>query len=388
MKRFNLLLLSLILGIHVFSQNRALLEQERLQIIDKIDFISGILKKNVLDKENTLQYFNSLQLQIQNREKILTNLKTQISGLNNEIEEKEKLLDSLTNKKNQFKEKQAKLIRSNYLNIITKNKYLFLFSSRGWDDFLDRKRYLNQYNGYIFDKLGNLDNQEKKIQRVIREINLNKTVVERFAVSENENLDKLNEESALKSQFLSNLNANEAKFKAMLNVRKTQREELNKSIENIIINRLSNNQGAPKDEGNIAGSEKFSNYKSKLSWPVSKGYISTGFGRHSYPGMRGVYTNNSGIDIITNPNETIKAIFEGDVVGLMHIDGYNWMVILRHGEYLSVYSKLESVNISKGDRILKNQALGKIGENGEFHFEIWHLKTKLNPELWLNKSIN
>lgn len=69
--------------------------------------------------------------------------------------------------------------------------------------------------------------------------------------------------------------------------------------------------------------------------------------------MPGVYTNNSGIDIITNPNETIRAVFDGDVAGLMYINGYNWMIILKHGEYYSVYSKLETVNISKGDRVAK-----------------------------------
>lgn len=388
MKRFNLTLIFFLIVCPVFTQNRAQLEQERLQIIEKIDFISGILKKNVIDKENTLLYFKSLQLQIGNREKILKNLKQQISVLNSDIAQKQKTLDTLELNKNQLKEKQSRLIRSNYLNSITKNKYLFLFSSKGWDDYLDRKRYIKQYNQFIRKELGSLDKQEKAIQKILNEISKNKTEIEKLALIENANLTKLNEESGLKTQILNNLNSNESKYRTILNSQKIQREQLNKSIEKIIIDRLKNSNGSKAEPDIIAGTENFSTYKSKLSWPVSKGFISSGFGRHSHPGMPGVYTNNSGVDIITNPNETVRAVFDGDVAGLMYINGYNWMVIVRHGEYYSVYSKLQSVNISKGDNITKNQPLGKIGDNGEFHFEIWHLKTKLNPEIWLNKSLN
>jgi murein DD-endopeptidase MepM/ murein hydrolase activator NlpD len=388
MKIFNLTLIFFLIVCPVFTQNRAQLEQERLQIIEKIDFISGILKKNVIDKENTLLYFKSLQLQIGNREKILKNLKQQISVLNSDIAQKQKTLDTLELNKNQLKEKQSRLIRSNYLNSITKNKYLFLFSSKGWDDYLDRKRYIKQYNQFIRTELGSLDKQEKAIQKILNEISKNKTEIEKLALIENANLTKLNEESGLKTQILNNLNSNESKYRTILNSQKIQREQLNKSIEKIIIDRLKNSNGSKAVPDIIAGTENFSTYKSKLSWPVSKGFISSGFGRHSHPGMPGVYTNNSGVDIITNPNETVRAVFDGDVAGLMYINGYNWMVIVRHGEYYSVYSKLQSVNISKGDNITKNQPLGKIGDNGEFHFEIWHLKTKLNPEIWLNKSLN
>jgi murein hydrolase activator len=388
MKRFSLYFSFFLLISPVFSQNRAQLEQERFQIIDKIDFITGILKKNIVDKENTLLYFNSLQQQIENREKILKNLKLQISSLNSEITEKQKILDTLERNITELKEKQSMLIRRNYLNTISKNKYLFLFSSKGWDDYLDRKRYLKQYNKFIYEKLNSLEKQEKEIQKLLKEINANKSEVEKLAVSENENLLKLNEESKLKTQTLNNLSSNEVKYMAILNTQKIQREELNKSIENIIIDRLKNSTESGKEIEKISNAENIIAFKSKLSWPVSKGFISSGFGRHSLPGMPGIYTNNSGIDIVTNPNETIKAVFEGDVAGLMYINGYNWMIIVKHGEYYSVYSKLETVNISKGDRVVKNQPLGKISENGEFHFEIWHLKTKLNPELWLNKSLN
>ncbi|MGE5356627.1 MAG: murein hydrolase activator EnvC family protein [Deltaproteobacteria bacterium] len=387
MRRFSVIIYLIFSCFIGFSQNRAQLEKERLQIIDKIEFITSILKKNVIERENTVEYYNSLQNQIRNREKMLINLKMQISQLNVRIEENAKTLNILKQKIDLLKGKQNKLIRSMYLSTLARNKYIFLFSSQGWEDYLDRKRYLKQYNAYILKSVNDLKKEEDGIRKQINSIEKDKADKENLISAESENLQKIKEESELKSGLLKEMSANEKKYTAQLNSQKRQREELNKSIEEIIIEGLRKIDVNEPTEVQPAASESFSQMKSKLTWPVTNGYISMRFGKHQHPGILGVYINNSGIDLISNPNETVRAIYNGEVAGLMYIDGYNWMVILKHGEYYSVYSKLETVNISKGDKITKNQPLGKISNKGEFHFEIWHLKTKLNPELWLNKSI-
>ena len=367
------------------GQSRAVLERERMQIIEKIDFVTGIPKKNVIDKENTLMYFNSLQLQIQNRDNMLKNIKAQISVLNQEIESSNKLLDSLNYQRNSFRENQAHILRNNYYSTISKNKYLFLFSSKGWDDFLDRSRYIRQYSAFIDTEMGKLREKEKGIKSLLEKINTSKQDLEGLLAAENETLTELNKESEMKMGLLQELKNNETKYKAILRDRQKEREELNKNIEDIIFSHLRANLSAEWPVSDATISENIADHRSNLSWPVSNGYIYSQFGRHDYPGMPGVFTNNSGIDIATNPFEEVKAVFDGEVAGLMHISGYNWMVIIKHGEHYSVYSKLETVNISKGELVKKNQIIGKIGRNGEFHFEIWHLKTKLNPELWLKK---
>jgi murein DD-endopeptidase MepM/ murein hydrolase activator NlpD len=231
--------------------------------------------------------------------------------------------------------------------------------------------------------MGKLKDKESEIKKLLEKINSVKQDMNGLLAAEKETLSELSKESEMRMQLLRELQNNETKYKAILSERQKEREELNKNIESIIISRMQENIVAESVAAII--SENMADHKASLSWPVSNGYIYSHFGRHAYPGMPGVYTNNSGIDIATSPFETIRTIFEGEVVGLLHISGYNWMVIIKHGEYYSVYSKLETVNISKGDMVKKNQAIGKIGRNGEFHFEIWHNKTKLNPELWLKK---
>lgn len=388
MKRINLLLILFLVLTKTQTQSRFDLERERLKIIDKIEFTNGIIKKNQKDKENTLLFFNAVKSQINNRLQILINLKMQLAELNIKSTDNQKLIDSLTEKKKNFSEQQSKLLRSAYINQISKNKFIFLFSSNGIDDYLDRKRYLKQYNQYIIAKIKTLESERIKIINSISEINNSKQTINKLIAQENENIKKLNEESELKAKLLKDIVKNEVKFRAILSDQNTKREQLNKNIENVIISGLRGNSSVNNNIGGLPKPDYFALSKSKLQWPVSEGYISSSFGKHAHPGLKGVYINNSGVDIVSNPSENVRAIFDGEVAGLMHISGYNWMIILKHDEYFSVYSKLENVNISKGDKVVKNQILGKLGYNGEFHFEIWHLKSKLNPEQWLNRSIN
>ncbi len=387
MKKINLLLILILILVKAQTQSRFDLERERLKIIDKIEFTNGIIKKNLKDKENTLLYFNAVKSQINNRQQILANLKLQLAELNTKSTDNQKLIDSLNEKKKAFSEQQSKLLRSAYINQISKNKFIFLLSSDGIDEYLDRKRYLKQYNQHVFTKIKTLETERMKILNSISEINNSKQTINKLIALENENIKKLNEESELKEKLLKDIGKNEVKFRAILNDQNIKREQLNKNIENVIISGLRGNSPTNTNVGSSPKNDNFALSKSKLQWPVSEGYISSSFGKHAHPGLKGVYINNSGVDIVSNPSENVRAVFDGEVAGLMHISGYNWMIILKHDDYYSVYSKLENVNISKGDKVVKNQILGKLAENGEFHFEIWHLKTKLNPEQWLNRSI-
>lgn len=387
MKKINLLLILILILLKAQTQSRFDLERERLKIIDKIEFTNGIIKKNLKDKENTLLYFNAVKSQINNRQQILANLKLQLAELNNKSTDNQKLIDSLNEKKKAFSEQQSKLLRSAYINQISKNKFIFLLSSDGIDEYIDRKRYLKQYNQYVLTKIKTLEAERMKILNSISEINNSKQTINKLIALENENIKKLNEESELKEKLLKDIGKNEVKFRAILSDQNIKREQLNKNIENVIISGLRGNSPTNTNVGSSPKPDNFALSKSKLQWPVSEGYISSSFGKHAHPGLKGVYINNSGVDIVSNPSENVRAVFDGEVAGLMHISGYNWMIILKHDDYYSVYSKLENVNISKGDKVVKNQILGKLAENGEFHFEIWHLKTKLNPEQWLNRSI-
>ena len=136
-------------------------------------------------------------------------------------------------------------------------------------------------------------------------------------------------------------------------------------------------------------SENFENNKGKLPWPSEKGVISGTFGEHPHPVLKKVKINNNGIDILTSEGSNAKAIFDGVVTRIMNVPNYNNVVIIRHGEYLTVYSNLNEVFVKKGEKVKTWQDIGYIftdkeDSKTELHFEIWKAKTLQNPLHWLS----
>ncbi len=125
-----------------------------------------------------------------------------------------------------------------------------------------------------------------------------------------------------------------------------------------------------------------------MAWPVSSGFISSKFGKHPHPVMKGIMQDNPGVDIQTQKDESVKSVYDGKVIQIAYVPGMYNVVILQHGEYYTVYSRLKEVNVKKGTLVKRAQPLGAVhtDTNGvsEVHFEVWKNYAKLNPEQWLS----
>ena len=132
---------------------------------------------------------------------------------------------------------------------------------------------------------------------------------------------------------------------------------------------------------------QFASNKGKLPWPVSKGLITDRFGTHPHPLLKGITVQNNGIDIKAEPGSAVKSLFNGTVASVTKIPGYDFMVMVRHGLYFTVYSRLQKVSVKKGDEVTTGQLLGHLNnDEPELHLEIWQDKNKLDPQVWLAKK--
>lgn len=137
-------------------------------------------------------------------------------------------------------------------------------------------------------------------------------------------------------------------------------------------------------------SEGFRTSRGRLPWPVEGKYkVVRKFGRHKHPSLPMVETDNPGIDIGITSGRWAKAAYEGVVSAVFRQPGYNNIVMLRHGDYITVYANLETISVGKGDRVGAGQPLGVVAFDEDnpgmrvLHFEIRREKTKENPESWL-----
>lgn len=138
-------------------------------------------------------------------------------------------------------------------------------------------------------------------------------------------------------------------------------------------------------------SNRFSANQGKLPWPVEKGFVSGEYGTHPHPLYSSVNIQNHGIDITTSPKAPVRAVFEGTVSKVANIDGY--MIMINHGEYFTVYSKLSTISVKVGDKVSGKQVIGTAGKSDEgedlMNFQVWKITGSnfgtVDPSNWIAK---
>jgi len=141
------------------------------------------------------------------------------------------------------------------------------------------------------------------------------------------------------------------------------------------------------DEAKLAVS--FAALRGRMPFPVPSGFISDHFGVHKHPILKGVMINNNGIDIQTSAGSAVHTVYDGLVQSVVNIPGINTVVAIQHGDYFTVYSKLDYVSVSMGQRVRTGQRIGTVAsdEDGtaEINFQVWKNTVRQNPESWLKR---
>jgi septal ring factor EnvC (AmiA/AmiB activator) len=141
------------------------------------------------------------------------------------------------------------------------------------------------------------------------------------------------------------------------------------------------------DEAKLAVS--FAALRGRMPFPVPSGFISDHFGVHKHPILKGVMINNNGIDIQTSAGSAVHTVYDGIVQSVVNIPGINTVVAIQHGDYFTVYSKLDNVSVSTGQRVRTGQRIGTVAsdEDGtaEINFQVWKNTVRQNPESWLKR---
>ncbi|HEY8934517.1 MAG TPA: peptidoglycan DD-metalloendopeptidase family protein, partial [Cyclobacteriaceae bacterium] len=202
-------------------------------------------------------------------------------------------------------------------------------------------------------------------------------------VTENDNLTDLKKKQ---NSVVKSLEKEEKKLKHDLEETKKAVANLDKLINDIIKEEMEREARANRSKDAVALSSTFEDNKTKFPWPVS-GFVSQKFGRQNHPVLKGIVIQNDGINIQTKENERVKSIFEGEVRKVAFIPTLGSTVIIKHGDYLSVYTGLKDVSVKVGQKVSTNQEIGHVLSNSdgisELRFRIHKNTTPLDPQSWL-----
>ena len=188
---------------------------------------------------------------------------------------------------------------------------------------------------------------------------------------------------------MAQLTKKERQLRKELDKRKAANKRLNTLIANIIEaeKRKTSNASTAEIASAAEITRLFESRKNKLSWPVSSGFITSKFGKQKHPVLKRITVINDGVGIQTEKDSQVRSVFEGEVTLIGTIQGKNNIVVIRHGDYLTVYARLKSINVKKGQRVNADDVIGEVytDRDGvtELEFQVYKGTTKLNPENWL-----
>jgi len=402
------------------SQERKSLESKRKKLIQDIRLTTKLLRKTSRTRATALDRFITLKKQIEAREELITTLEKEVDYVTNNIDRTQNVVIALQQDIKNLEQEYGAMARSAYRQKTNRSNLLFLFSSGSFNQAFRRWQYLKQYDqnrkrtaALILSTKKTLDSklthlEESKVEK--------ETLLEEATVQQTLLHDELDD----KNQLLTSLQKDESRLQKELANHRANHKKLNNAIENIIVRQMATKRKKERSRSALAEanikrnkttrksvptpnrsskrsavptrnlSTDFSNNKGRLPWPVRKGVVSKYFGKQPHPSLKKIEITNNGIDILTDRKATIRAVFEGEVVGLQFIPGHNNMLILKHGDYYTVYSNLDDVQVKKGAYVSTQQPLGRASVNpktqqSEVHFEVWKNKKRMNPMSWVER---
>jgi len=383
-KYLNTVACCLLLSGFLHGQLSSDLQKEQTRLNKKIELTNKYLKNTQTDKAKAIDEYKVIKEQVNNREKLINNISTQLKQTNSSINDYENQLAQIEKENHEVKENWSSLVRANLKQKLSSNIFVDLFSSESLSDSFRKLQYYNQLTRYTDKKGLQIQMQADSIQTLLGNIKESKVKQEELLLEGDKQKKKLKSELSRQNSTLKNLEKEEKKFTKQLKEQTKEKEKLAALIREAIRKELNNTTSATADEVALSGS--FEDNKGKLPWPVRSGIISTGFGTRTHPTNRNVKIDNDGIDIRTNPGSEVKSIYSGKVTSINQIPGFGNVIIINVGSYFLVYGRLSSVSVQAGQNIERGQTIGSLAitnDISELQLQIWKGQSKLNPQHWL-----
>lgn len=375
------------------------LQSNKKKIEAEIEYNSKLLEETKKSKKTTLNQLIILKNQIESREKLIDNINEQIKTADDQIALNNEIIIDLKRDLENLRDEYAKMIYYAYKNRSSFDRLMYIFAATDVNQAFKRLKYFQQYANYRKTQAELIINTQEDIQSTIRDLEANKQDKVELVFSLRQERDELANARQQQNSTYTVLNQKEKDLVKTIREKEKAAKKLQNEIEKIIAEeiRLASEKSGTTKTGTFALtpaelelSTSFEENKGRLPWPLENGILSGTFGEHPHPVLKQVKTKNNGVDILTDENMKARAIFGGEVTRVMSIPNYNYVIMIRHGEYLSVYSNLSEVYVQKGQTITTKQEIGKVHTDAresktELHFELWKGKSLLNPSSWLAK---
>lgn len=375
------------------AQSIAEIRKQKEKSEKEISYLNKLLEEAKSNKSVSIEKLNILQQKILQSKKVLQSLNQEVHYLQNRISKNERRIEELQKDKAAMLDLYAKLVYGTWKKRNKTNKLMFILSSTDFNQAYNRFKYFQQIQEYSKRQLeliaqvnDSLDVKNQELKNLIGQKN---NALSNISTKNAE----LETEQQKENRYIGELQKKEKEIRKKLEAETRNRRNLMKKLDDLIA-RQTKKSGSTSSAYKLTPEEKllsddFARNQGRLPWPVTQGFISEKFGLNTHPVYKRVETYNYGVNITTSRNADIRAVFQGVVSEILFMPGFNNVIIIRHGNYLTVYTNLIDVSVKKGQQIKTKENIGKVAFDNEkgsvLNFQVWKDKEKLNPQLWLAK---
>lgn len=352
--------------------------------IARINKLVGDTRK---EQGTTLGHLKLVGTKLENRQKIVRGIETEIGTVSSRLEAKSQQVAALQKKYDELKSNYSALIRIAYKNYRNNSFLSFVFSARDFTDAARRLYYVKRIGADLEKKAGELEELRKKLGIEMTALNDRKKELAGLQEQHGAEVKQLEEERVQLKKTQNALKGKEKQLLAEAEKRRRQIAELERQLRKAVDDDVKKTSGKAIASGPLTA--QFAAKKGKLLRPVD-GVVVDRYGLHNHPTQKGVKINNKGVNMAAKAGGEVQSVFEGEVRKVFFFQGLGNSVMVRHGAYLTIYANLESVFVREGEKVMEGSPLGTVakaasGQQASLHFEVWKESDNLNPEVWIRQ---
>jgi murein hydrolase activator len=409
----------------VDAQDKLTLQKKYDRLQQEISDAQELLQATAEKKRSSLDQLKILNRKVSVREELVRNLSLQVLDLSKAIQQTVEQVSAMEANIGHMREDYARMVYYAYVNDTEYEPIHFLFASGSINNAFTEMEYVREYTTYRKEQAAAIQAAQAALRIRQQELEADKSEKEALLAGEEEQRNILAKEKAEKDSVVQGLKGEEKQLLAQIDKKKKDASTLNKQIQQIIAEEIRKEKeraeaaaraaaAASKKEETTTStttapvketpkpavnagltpemaliSSNFAGNKGRLPWPVERGTITGKFGTQPHAALRNVTVENNGIDITTQEGAQVRSVFEGEVVNVIFNPSFQKGVIIKHGEYYTVYTGLTAVQVKAGDKITTKQVIGtaytRDDNQTEIHLEIWKGTTIMDPAGWITK---
>ena len=390
---FCLIFLLLSAGNLSAQTTREALEKKRIELRNEITRINELRSSNKQKERSVLSQVEDLDQQIRSTENLIKVTNQQANLLTNQISANTNKISRLRQELEQLKEDYARMIEKSYKSKSTQSRIMFLLSSENFLQAYKRLQYMKQYTNYRKQQGDEIQARTEELQQLNADLADQKETKDALIAENRQTRAQLEKNKKAQQDLMQNIRSKEGEFAAQIRQKQQEINRIDAQIEKMIRESIAKSNeesgSAERDVYELTPEAKalaadFVKNKGRLPWPVRSGVVTSRFGKQPHPVVKTISINNNGVNIDTDPGGKARAVFNGTVSEVQVLKGANKAVMVRHGDYITIYDNLEKVFVKRGDVVNTGQELGAVATSRTsgkttLHFLIYKNMQKMEP---------